>query len=73
MELDYKRMVGEIAELVETDFMFDMDCKNIPKSSPITQEEAMEMVGILGKVYSIAHCIHCGACNKKYLALHANK
>lgn len=67
MELDYKKMVEDIAALVETDFMFEMDCKNLPNSEPITTEEAMEMVKVLGNVYTISHSITCEACQGKYV------
>ncbi len=66
-ELNYKQMVEEISALTETEFVFDMDCKNLPHSIPITQEEAMQMVDILGRVYKVAHAIHCGACRTDYI------
>lgn len=65
-KLDYKKMVREIDNLVEGDFCFDMDCHNLPNSKPITQKEAMKMVKIIGRVYKIAHCIYCTACQGKW-------
>lgn len=67
MKLDYKKMIEEVDELVDSDFMFDMDCKSLPNSEPITQEEAEEMRQILLKIYRIAHCTTCVACQGKYL------
>ena len=67
MSLNYKKMVEDIDDLVESDFCLDMDCKNLPGSEPVTQKEAREMIRIIGEVYSIAHCIHCEACRDKYL------
>jgi len=64
---DYFRMVRDISELVETDFCGEMELKLMPKSSPYTQEEAAEMANLIGRVYSIAHCIHCAACAPKYM------
>ena len=69
--MNYKQMVRDINELVDNDFCFDMDCHNLPHSKPITQEEAMQMVGIIGNVYRISHCIHCTACGGKYRKLKA--
>lgn len=59
-------MIEDINELVQTDFAFDMDCHALPNSKPFTQEEASQMAHIIGKVYSIAHCNTCTACNGKY-------
>ena len=66
-KLDYKRMIEEIDKLTQSDFLFDMDCHNLPKSKPYTQEEAQEMCDILMKIYSIAHCNTCTACQSKWL------
>ena len=66
MKLDYKKMLEDINKLVQTDFCFDMDCRNIPNSKPFTQEEAKNMANIIGNIYSIAHCTTCKACQSKY-------
>lgn len=66
-ELDYKKMLQDIDELVSTDFVFDMDCHNLPTSEKFTQKESLEMARLLGRVYSIAHGIHCKACQTKYI------
>jgi hypothetical protein len=67
-KLDYKRMVKEIDELVNTDFGEHMSWKLMPHSNPYTQEETEQMATILGQVYMISHCIHCcKSCQKKYL------
>lgn len=65
--LNFEQMVKEIDELVSTDFMFDMDCKGIHPEEPFTHKQSQEMANILTKVYSIAHCITCKACQTKYL------
>jgi hypothetical protein len=64
--LDHQKMLKEICALVETDFGFDMECKLSPKAKPYTQEEAQEMAATLAKIYGIAHCLHCKACQDKY-------
>lgn len=66
VELDTERMIKEIAELVRTDFSFDMDCK-LGFEREFTQEEARHMAHLLGRVYSISHCITCDACQTKYI------
>lgn len=66
-KLDHYRMLKDICNLVETDFVFEMDCKQIHESETYTQEEAKEMIKIIGQVYLIAHCITCHACQSKYL------
>ncbi len=66
-KLNYKQMLVEILPLAENDFVYDMELKLIPDSKPYTQKEAKEMAKLLASVYSIAHCLHCTACGKKYL------
>jgi cytosine/adenosine deaminase-related metal-dependent hydrolase len=66
-QLDTERMVKEIANLVESDFCFDIDARFASDEPKFTQEEAKQMAWLLGRVYSIAHCIHCTACQRKYL------
>jgi hypothetical protein len=66
--LNHYKMLSEITDLVETDFCSEMELKTLPKSREYTQEEATQMAQIIGRVYSIAHCIHCHACQTKYLA-----
>ena len=65
--LNYLKMLKEIDDLVETDFCFDMECHFLPMSNKFTQKEAEQMAKIISKIYSIAHCIHCSPCQKKYL------
>lgn len=65
-KLDYKKMLKEIDKIMQTDFMFEMDCKALPNSKPFTQKEAKKMRDELMKIYKISHCIHCSACNDKY-------
>jgi hypothetical protein len=67
MKLDYLKMLKDIDDLVETDFCFDMDGRSLPHSRPFTQEEGLKMAGLLGQIYSIAHCIDCPSCAVKYL------
>lgn len=64
--MNYQKMIEDIDKLVETDFSADMDGKTLPKSEPYTQKEARKMASIIGRVYLIAHGIHCTACGKKY-------
>lgn len=60
-------LVNEINELVQTDFCFDMDCKQgLPNQPDFTQEESIEMSRILGLVYMKAHIIHCNACRNTW-------
>lgn len=70
-ELDYKKMLKEINDLVETDFGEDMSLRaNIEycgKLLDISQRDAREMANIIAKVYLISHCIHCKSCGAKYL------
>lgn len=68
-QLDTAKMSQEVSELVETDFAFDMNFKLIDKKYEYTQEEARKMADILGRIYSIAHCIHCRACQQIYTRL----
>ena len=70
-ERDSKRMVIEIDEIVSGDWGFSVtdDMVNSSNSSgygEFTQEQAREMSRAIGKVYSIAHAIHCYACGGKY-------
>lgn len=65
-KLNHYKMLEDITNLVETDFCNNMDIKSLPKSKPYTQKEAREMASLLGQIYLIAHCIHCGACQSKY-------
>lgn len=67
MELNYKKMVEDVDNIVESDFCFDMDCKLMPNSKKYTQREAKAMAEIIGRIYLIAHCVTCTACQKKYM------
>jgi hypothetical protein len=67
IKLDYKKMLEKIDALVCTDFCADMDWKTTPKTKPFTQKESEQMAQLLGRVYSISHCIHCTACQSKFL------
>lgn len=60
-------MVEDIDELVNNDFCAEMELKSIPNSRPYTKKEVEEMVHIIGKVYSISHCITCTACGRKFV------
>ena len=59
-------MIDKIADLVETDFCFDIDCKAI-HDEKFTHEESKKMRDIITSIYSIAHCRTCTACQGKYL------
>lgn len=67
-------MMQEICQLVNNDFCFEMECKLIPveteqgsESKTYTQGEARQMAYLLGRVYSISHCLTCTSCRTKYL------
>ena len=64
MEVDHKRMLKAIDELVNNGLGFDVTSKTSEKPT-WTQEESEWMAETIGKVYSIAHCIHCRACQGK--------
>jgi hypothetical protein len=70
MKLQYKKMVEDICKLVETDFCGSMEMNLIPRKDgtfrEISQENARELIDIVSKVYLIAHCIHCEACQHRY-------
>lgn len=66
MKLNYLKMLEEIDELVEQEWLNDTEWKAI-HHRPFTQEESEMMSNLLGQVYSVAHGIHCTACGKKYL------
>ena len=63
---DYKKWIEKIDELVGSDFCHDMECRLI-RPDAFTQEEAQQMADLLGKIYSIAHRVHCGACRDRPL------
>ncbi len=66
-KLNHYKMLKEITALVETDFCAEMEMRTLPKSQEFTQKESEEMAHLLATIYSIAHCIHCHACQTKYL------
>ena len=66
-KLNYKGMILDILPYVEDEFCAEMEMKTLPKSSPYTQKESQSMAERLAKIYSIAHCEHCTACQKKYM------
>lgn len=68
--LNLRQMLDDIRLLVENDFCADMeltawDAEN--GKSQFTKNESITMARIIAKVYSIAHCTTCEACQKKYL------
>ena len=74
LELDYHKMIKEIDKLVQTDFVFDMECMLISKKHKYTQKEAREMAKLLSTIYSISHIEHCKACRTiKYAKKHIIK
>ena len=67
-KLAHYKMLEEINTLVVTDFCEEMSMKSMKEcSEKYTQEEATQMADLLGRIYLIAHCIHCHACQTKYL------
>jgi succinate dehydrogenase/fumarate reductase-like Fe-S protein len=65
-KLDYKRMLQEINDLLQSDFVFDMSCRLASEPPVFSPEEAEQMASLLGRLYSISHCISCTSCNGKY-------
>ena len=66
-KLNYKKMIKDINDLVDTDFGAEMEMKELPKSKPFTQKEAKKMARIIAKVYIISHQIYCKAHGIVYL------
>ena len=70
-KLNFKKMVEEIDVLTDTEFCFNMELKLLPLTEKnktcYTQKEAQKMVELLSSIYSVAHCIHCKACQTRYL------
>jgi hypothetical protein len=65
-----RELLEKILELVEDEFCYHMDCRFIhgkDKPPTFTPEESIQMAERLGRIYSIAHRIHCGACNSREL------
>lgn len=71
LELDFHKMIKDIDKLVQSDFVFDMDCKQLDNPSNYTQKEAKQMARLLGNIYSISHIEHCKGCRTmKYAKKH---
>lgn len=66
VKLDYKKMLQNIDDLVRDDFCSTMSLLALEDKPKFTREESRRMALIIGETYSISHCIHCSACNKKY-------
>lgn len=64
-KMNYLKMLDDINELVDTDFVHDMELRMVDGSS-YTKEEAHEMETLLSKVYLISHAIRCKSCGSKY-------
>jgi hypothetical protein len=41
--------------------------KLLPNAKKYTQAEAKKMADIIGRIYGVAHCLTCTACQTKYL------
>ena len=61
MPISHTVLLERINELVQTDFVFNMDIKLMPHSAPYTQKEAESMAYLLGKIYAQAHKVS-GCC-----------
>lgn len=59
-------MCEEIDELVNSDFVNGMELLELAETRPYTQNEALSMSEILGRIYAIAHCVHCSSCGRRY-------
>lgn len=71
-KLNHYKMLQDINSLAESDFVASMEMNLLPntksgKCYPYTQKESQEMASLLAQIYSISHCIHCHACQVKYL------
>lgn len=68
-KLDHKKMIEAVDKILQenNDFLFDMECKYLPKQKPYTQKEAKQMEDILGRIYMIAHCLYCEPCQVKHI------
>jgi succinate dehydrogenase/fumarate reductase-like Fe-S protein len=64
-ELNYKKMVNDINNIVSSEFCEEMSVR-ADFDREISQKQAKQMAHIIGEVYSIAHCITCKACSSKY-------
>lgn len=65
--VNYKRMVKDIDNLVNNDWCAEMEMTyKMPGAKPITQEDAIEMLDTILKVYSISHQRTCSAHGAKY-------
>lgn len=74
VELDTERMLREIDGIVSgdwgysvTDDMAILDENNPHMYKDFTQKQAREMSQAIGRVYMIAHAIHCTACQGRYV------
>ena len=67
MKRDFEKMVKDIDDLLETDQAADLvdHVHWIHPEADFTQEDAIEMSKLLGKIYMIAHGITC-CCGDKY-------
>lgn len=65
-KLQYKAMLEKINNLVESDYVFDLECNLIPNKNgnikTFSQEDAQNMLRIILDVYKISHALHCKAC-----------
>ena len=66
-KLDYKKMVEDIEEMVNTDFGMEMESKTLAGSRLYTQSEAKKMAKLIAEIYGIAHRLYCSGCRGKYL------
>ncbi len=66
-QLDLVKMLESINEIVGSDWAEKMSWKQLPDSKPYTQKEASKMATALGKIYTIAHCLTCKACQPKWI------
>ena len=69
-KLNYKMMVEDIDRIIDRnhEFLFEMECRQLPDAKKYTQKEAGEMSHILGCIYLISHCLTCEACQRKFIA-----
>lgn len=66
VKLDTEKMVREINAIVNNDWGLEIDTHSMKKDPSWTQKQSDEMAAALMKIYQIAHCISCRACQGKY-------
>lgn len=64
MKQNHTQMLIDIRDMVQTDFVAEMEMKRY-FDKKFTQDEAGDMANLLSNIYFIAHKITCKACAKR--------